>query len=90
VLLIRAHPNPLSSVRHIYYIKPYRSLLACLVRQSYASAKNYLLIAYKILYLSLFPSKTKEATFQILNRTVWAQDKALKSGMAQILFGKAA
>ncbi len=36
--------------------------------------------AYKVLYLSLLPSKTKETVFQILNRTIWTQNKALKSG----------
>jgi hypothetical protein len=38
--------------------------------------------AYKILHMSLLPSKTKETAFQILNRTVWTQNKAFKSGRA--------
>jgi hypothetical protein len=38
--------------------------------------------AYKILHLSLLPSKTKETVFQILNRTIWTQNKAFKSGRA--------
>ena len=42
--------------------------------------KNTFLNAYKILFLSIIPSKTKETTFQILNRTVWTQNKAFKSG----------
>ncbi len=38
--------------------------------------------AYKVLQLSLLPSKTKETVFQILNRTIWTQNKAFKSGRA--------
>jgi hypothetical protein len=38
--------------------------------------------AYKVLHLSLLPSKTKETVFQILNRTIWTQNKAFKSGRA--------
>jgi hypothetical protein len=38
--------------------------------------------AYKILHMSLLPSKTKETVFQILNRTIWTQNKAFKSGRA--------
>ncbi len=30
--------------------------------------------------MSLLPSKTKEMVFQILNRTIWTQNKAFKSG----------
>jgi hypothetical protein len=37
---------------------------------------------YKVLSLSLLPSKTKETVFQVLNRTVWTENKAFKSGMA--------
>jgi hypothetical protein len=44
--------------------------------------RDTFLNAYKILSLSLLPSKTKETTFQVLNRTVWTQNKAFKSGMA--------
>jgi hypothetical protein len=36
----------------------------------------------KVLHLSLLPSKTKETVFQILNRTIWTQNKASKSGRA--------
>jgi hypothetical protein len=36
--------------------------------------------AYKVLHMPLLPSKTKEAVFQILNRTIWTQNKAFKSG----------
>jgi hypothetical protein len=32
--------------------------------------------------MSLLPSKTKETIFQILNRTIWTQNKAFKSGRA--------
>jgi hypothetical protein len=38
--------------------------------------------AYKVLQLPLLPSKTKETTFQIFNRTIWTQNKAFKSGRA--------
>jgi hypothetical protein len=38
--------------------------------------------AYKVLQLSLLPSKSKETVFQILNRTIWTQNKAFKSGRA--------
>jgi hypothetical protein len=38
--------------------------------------------AYKVLHMSLLPSKTKETVFQILNRTIWTQNKAFKSGQA--------
>jgi hypothetical protein len=38
--------------------------------------------SYKVLYMSLLPSKTKETVFQILNRTIWTQNKAFKSGRA--------
>jgi hypothetical protein len=35
--------------------------------------------AYKVLHMSLLPSKTKETMFQILNRTIWTQNMAHKS-----------
>jgi hypothetical protein len=35
--------------------------------------------AYKVLHLSLLPSKTKETGFQVLSRTIWTQNKAFKS-----------
>jgi hypothetical protein len=38
--------------------------------------------AYKVLHLSLLPSKTKETVFQVLNRTIWTQNKAFKSRRA--------
>jgi hypothetical protein len=41
-----------------------------------------LLNAYKVLSMSLLPSKTKETVFQVLNRTIWTQNKAYKSGLA--------
>jgi hypothetical protein len=44
--------------------------------------KDTFLNAYKVLSLSLLPSKTKETTFQALSRTVWTQNKAFKSGIA--------
>jgi hypothetical protein len=36
--------------------------------------------AYNIIQLSSLPSKTKETSFQILNRTIWTNNKAYKSG----------
>jgi hypothetical protein len=44
--------------------------------------RDTFLNAYEVLSLSLLPSKTKETTFQVLNRTVWTQNKAFKSGTA--------
>lgn len=38
---------------------------------------------YDILKSSLIPSKTKEISFQILNRTLWSANKASKSGVAE-------
>jgi len=35
--------------------------------------------AYKVLNLAIIPSKTKEVAFEILNRTVWTNNKAFKS-----------
>ena len=35
--------------------------------------------AYNIIQLSSLPSKTKETSFQILNRTIWTNNKAFKS-----------
>jgi hypothetical protein len=36
--------------------------------------------AYGIIKMSSLPSKTKETAFQILNRTIWTNNKAFKSG----------
>jgi hypothetical protein len=44
--------------------------------------RDTFLNAYKVLSMPLLPSKTKETTFQILNRTIWTHNKAFKSGMA--------
>jgi exonuclease III len=38
--------------------------------------------AYKILDLPWIPSKTKEIAFDILNRTIWTNNKAYKSALA--------
>jgi len=38
--------------------------------------------AYKILELPDIPSKTKEIAFEVLNRTIWTNNKAFKSDMA--------
>jgi hypothetical protein len=44
--------------------------------------RDTFLNAYKVLSLSMLPSKTRKTTFQVLNHTVWTQNKAFKSGMA--------
>jgi hypothetical protein len=36
--------------------------------------------AYNIIEMGSLPSKTKETAFQILNRTIWTNNKAYKSG----------
>jgi hypothetical protein len=36
--------------------------------------------AYNIIQLSSLPSKTKETLFQIINRTIWTNNNAFKSG----------
>jgi hypothetical protein len=56
--------------------KPFKNHM----RQSFLCV-NFL-NAYKVLYMSLLPSKTKETVFQIPNRTIWTQNKAYKSGLA--------
>jgi hypothetical protein len=38
--------------------------------------------AYNVLDLASMPSKTREVAFEVLNRTVWTNNKAFKSGMA--------
>jgi hypothetical protein len=35
----------------------------------------------KVLSMSILPSKTKKAVFQVFNRTKWTKNTALKSGM---------
>ena len=35
--------------------------------------------AYKVLNLQIIPSKTKEVAFEVLNRTIWTNNKAFKS-----------
>jgi len=37
--------------------------------------------AYKIVDIPELPSKTKESAFEVLNRTIWTNNKAFKSGM---------
>jgi hypothetical protein len=44
--------------------------------------RDTFLNAYKVLSLSLLPSKTKETVFQVFNHNVWTQNKVFKSGMA--------
>jgi len=39
--------------------------------------------AYGILNLPMMPSKTKEIAFQVLNRTIWTNNKAHKSGIRE-------
>jgi hypothetical protein len=43
--------------------------------------KGTFLNAYKVLSLSMLPSKMKETTFWVLNRTIWIRNKAFKSGL---------
>ena len=38
--------------------------------------------AYKVLDMPSIPSKTKEIAFDVLNRTIWTNNKAFKSGKA--------
>jgi len=47
----------------------------------YRPDKDTFQAAYKILDLTDIPSKTKETTFEILNRTIWTNNKAFKSGV---------
>jgi hypothetical protein len=47
----------------------------------YRPGKDTFQAAYKILDLTDIPSKTKETTFEILNRTIWTNNKAFKSGV---------
>jgi hypothetical protein len=47
----------------------------------YVPDKNTFNNAYKVLNLPLIPSKTKEVAFQTLNRTIWTNNKAFKSGI---------
>jgi hypothetical protein len=39
--------------------------------------------AYDVLNLPMMPSKTKETAFQVLNRTIWTNNKAHKSGLRE-------
>jgi hypothetical protein len=39
--------------------------------------------AYEVLNLPMMPSKTKETAFQVLNRTIWTNNKAHKSGLRE-------
>jgi hypothetical protein len=50
--------------------------------QVYVPDLNTFHDSYKVLKLAAIPSKTKETTFQILNRTIWTNNKAYKSRMA--------
>ena len=37
---------------------------------------------YRVLNLTALPSKTKEVAFQVLNRTLWTNNKAFRSGLS--------
>jgi hypothetical protein len=39
--------------------------------------------AYKVIEISSMPNKTRETSFQVLNRTVWTNRKAYRSGIAE-------
>jgi len=45
--------------------------------------KKEFIMAYKIVRNTMISSKTKEIAFQILNRTLWTNNKAFKSGIAE-------
>jgi len=45
----------------------------------YPSPKTYEKV-FETVDLPFLPSKTKEVAFQILNRTIWTNNKAFKSG----------
>ena len=47
----------------------------------YVPDRKTFLDSYKIVDASFIPSKTKELAFQVLNRTLWTNNKAFKSGM---------
>ena len=48
----------------------------------YYPNRNTFSDAYKVMEISAMPSKTKETTFQVLNRTIWTNNKAFKSGVS--------
>jgi hypothetical protein len=52
------------------------------MRWGHPSTKATFLNSYKVLSLSIQPSKTKETVFKSLNKTMLKQNKAFKSGMA--------
>ena len=49
----------------------------------YFPEPNTFVQAYKMLDCPFIPSKTKEISFQILNRTLWTANKAFKSNMKE-------
>jgi len=49
--------------------------------QIYVPEENTFSEGYLVLKLSNIPSKTKETAFQILNRTIWTNNKSFKSGL---------
>jgi hypothetical protein len=48
----------------------------------YLPERQTFLDAFHVLNLPLLSSKTKETAFQILNRNIWTNSKAFKSGLA--------
>jgi len=49
----------------------------------YVPEESTFLNAYKVVDCSYLSTKTREAAFQILNRTIWTNNKAFKSGLAE-------
>jgi hypothetical protein len=49
----------------------------------YFPEANTFTAAYKVIGISSMPSKTKETSFQVLNRTVWTNRKAFRSGISE-------
>ncbi len=48
----------------------------------YVPERQTLVDSFKVLSLPYLSSKTKEVAFQILNRTVWTNNKSFKSGLS--------
>jgi hypothetical protein len=47
----------------------------------YVPERQTFIDAFRVLSLPYLSSKTKETTFQILNRTIWTNNKSFKSGL---------
>jgi hypothetical protein len=49
----------------------------------YYPHRNIFTDAFRVMEISAMPSKTKETSFQVLNRTIWTNNKAFKSGVSE-------